>query len=215
MPLVVYRFAFSYFIAMKQLLFIFLFVVVTACSGKESSKKPTQTISTTEERNVELSTPVEENVPTVEPEEPVIIIADPEPLPEPEVIPEIKEETEAPIVITIADPEQFPPDEEPEYDYSILYNLGIHIEGKSILSELNYPASIYCSNTKYLNSQKIQELKAFMSQLKNEFTVCMDDVEIKTAVLINLVEKSISELESDSGSRFCPQIYLAIDTDRI
>ena len=182
MPLVVYRFAFGYSIAMKQLMFIFLFVVVTSCSEKESSRKPTQTISTTEERNVELSTPVEENVPAMGPEEPVIIIADPEPLPE--VIPEIKDEAESPIVITIADPEQLPPDEVPTYDYSLLSDKGIHIEGKSILSELNYPATIYCSNTKYLNSEKIQELKFFMSYLKDEFTPCMDDVQIKTSVLI-------------------------------
>ena len=211
MPLVVYRFAFSYLFAMKHLMFIFLFLVVVACSEKDGSKKPTQTISTTEERNVEFSTPAEENVPTVPPEETVIIIADPEPLPE--VTPEIKEETELPIVITIADPEQLPPDEVPEYDYSQLSDLGIHIEGKSILSELNYPAAIYCSNTKHLNSEKIRELKFFMSQLKSEYMLCMDAVEIKTSVLIGLIKKSILELENAPQSRFCPQIYLAIKTD--
>ncbi|WPU65709.1 hypothetical protein [Peredibacter starrii] len=188
---------------MKQLRFALIFIVVTACTGNHGSKKPNQTVSTTEERHVERSTSGEENIPNVEPETPVIIIADPEPLPETEVV----------TPITIADPERFPEEEIPLYDFSLLTDKGIHIEGKSILSELNYPAAIYCSNTKYLNKEKIKELKSFMISLKDEFTTCMDDVPVKTSVLIDLIKKSIKELEAKSHSRFCPQIYLAIEMD--
>ncbi|WP_408098648.1 hypothetical protein ACJVC5_06975 [Peredibacter sp. HCB2-198] len=202
---------------MKRIIFLSIFILLTACDGKKSSKEPTSIVTTTEEVAVETTPPVEEpseesspEISTVESETPIIIVDE---FPEEEQQPEEKIEPELPPTTIVTEPEPIPSEHVPQYDYDLLEEKGIHVEGRSILSELNYPAAIYCSNTKYLNSEKILELRQFFLFLDETTTKAMDDIDIQTSLLKKMIQKSISELETNENSRFCPKIYLAIGTD--
>lgn len=200
--------------------FIFIFTILffcMACDGKEKKSTESKNISTLE-RPVEEEIAIEEESPANSTE---IVIAGPGPETEPQVQPELELEeqpepepeleTQIEVTTEIVPESPKPIIEETLYDFEILKNKGIHIVGRSILHEIRNPSAIYCSNTTFLNHEKIDELRVLFNALKGDEISVMDGTKIPILHLKSLIEIAIILLESNPHSRLCPQIYLAID----
>lgn len=98
------------------------------------------------------------------------------------------------------------------FDLIPLENMGIHLLGKSNLTDLGNPPVIYCSNTDSLNFEKIEmlnQLKQFLIDEELSYFL-IDLIKIDKNILSKMIQNSILLLETDPYSRFCPQIYLSI-----
>ena len=191
---------------MKIFLMLILVFNVVACNGKKKKSFKTKAATPIEKPVEEEVVIIQEELPT-EPLPPVVVINDS--IPDRE---EVKPDT--PIVESeISTQPTLPIEEKTEfaYDFAKLKNLGIHIVGRSILHEIRNPAAIYCSNTQFLNHEKIEELKTLLTSLNSDEVLLMDEVKVSSTILKSLIEKSIPQLETIPYSRFCPRIYLAID----
>lgn len=95
-----------------------------------------------------------------------------------------------------------------------LLESGLHFARLSNLQAPKRPMTLYCSNTATLNHEKIEKLQRFAESLRtdNQETYLINKMEVKSSVLLQLVQDAARFLEKDPYSTTCPQIYLAIQS---
>ncbi|WPU65708.1 hypothetical protein [Peredibacter starrii] len=94
----------------------------------------------------------------------------------------------------------------------MLSKSGLHFARFSNLQDPKRAMTLYCSNTKSQNYEKIEKLRLFTELLKfdNQSNYLINKADLSTETIFQLIEDAIEMLEHDPYSTTCPQIYLAI-----